>query len=190
MRELSPSTGTSFSLIGKYTLALVSLVAYVGFSLFAEHLEATGAMPEPGFWLQLAAGAAFGAFVLGPYATASQRVPRILALAAASSAIYYGAIAFVANGPLSGELIVSLVLVGSSAALLSGLAVVVIAPQRLSGRLVALLLAAGAAGGAAFELKIPNDGLLLVGHAAWQLLVCLALHYGFRPASLTSSSAS
>jgi hypothetical protein len=168
----------------------VSLAAYVGLSLLAAHLEATGAVPELGSWLQLAAGAAFGALVLGPYAAAAHRVPRILALAIASAAIYYGAIAFVANGPLSGDLIVSLVLVGSGAALLSGLAVAVIAPRKPAWRLVPLLLVAGAGGGAAFELKVANDGLLLIGHATWQLLVCLALHYGFNPASFTSSSAS
>lgn len=186
----SPSTGTSLQLLGKYALVLVSLAAYVGLSLLTEHLESTGAVPDPGSWLQLAAGAAFGVLVLGPYAAAACRLPRILALAAVSAAIYYGAIAFVANGPLSGDLIVSLVLVGSGAALLSGLAVVVIAPRKPAWRLMPLLLVAGAGGGAAFELKVANDGLLLVGHAAWQLLVCFALHYGFGRTPLTSSSAS
>ncbi len=117
-------------------------------------------------------------------------MPRILALAAASAAIYWLAVRFVADGPIPYDSIVSLIVAGSGAALLCGLAVVFIAPRAFSWGLVPLLLAAGALGGAAFEIRIPNDELLLVGHATWQLLVCLALHYGFRRTGLTSSSAS
>jgi hypothetical protein len=117
-------------------------------------------------------------------------MPRILALAAASAAIYWLAVRFVADGPIPYDSIVSLIVAGGGAALLCGLVTVVIAPRAFSWGLMPLLLAAGALGGAAFEVRIPNDELLLVGHAAWQLLVCLALNYGFRRTGLTSSSAS
>jgi hypothetical protein len=186
----SRSTGTSFPLLAKYALALVSLIAFVAISLLGEHLESGGGFSESGFWLRLATGGAFGALVLGPYASGARRVPRVLALAAASAAIYYLAVRFVADGPIPYDSIVSLIVAGSGAALLCGLAVVFIAPRAFSWGLVPLLFAAGALGGAAFEVRIPNDELLLVGHAAWQLLVCVALHAGFRPAGLTSSSAS
>lgn len=158
--------------------------------MLGEHLESGGGFSELGFWLRLATGAVFGACVLGPYAATSHHVPRILALAAASAAIYWLAVRFVADGPIPYDSIVSLIVAGSGAALLCGLAVVFIAPRAFSWGLVPLLLAAGALGGAAFEIRIPKDDLLLVGHATWQLLVCLALHYGFRRTGLTSSSAS
>jgi hypothetical protein len=179
-----------FPLLGKYALALVSLIAFVAISLLGEHLESRGEFPESGPWLRHAVGAVFGACVLGPYTAPSHRVPRILALAVASAAIYWLAVRFVAEGPIPYDSIVSLIVAGSGAALLCGLAVVVIAPRAFGWQIWPFLLAAGAGGGAAFEIRIPNDELLLVGHAAWQLLVCLALHFGFRPGGLTSSSAS
>jgi hypothetical protein len=37
---------------------------------------------------------------------------------------------------------------------------------------------AGAIGGAAFDVKLSFDQNLLLPHAVWQLLVCLALHFG------------
>lgn len=179
-----------FPLLGKYALALASLIGFVAISLLGEYLESGVGFSESGFWLRLAVGAVFGTCVLGPYAAPARRVPRILALAVASAAIYYLAVRFVAEGPIPYDSIVSLIVAGSGAALLCGLAVVVIAPRPFGWRIVPLLLVAGALGGAAFEIRIPNDGLLLVGHATWQLLVCLALHFGFRPEGLTSSSAS
>ncbi len=178
------------SLPVKYGLALASLAGYVGLALAADYLIATGRMPDAGPWFQYAAGAVFGALVLGPYARSPHRVLRIFALAVVSAAIYWLAVRFVAEAPLPFGSIVSLMIAGSLAALLSGLAVIAIAPQPFGLGALALLLAGGAAGGAAFEIRIPDDELLLAGHAAWQLLVCVALHVGFRPAGLTSSSAS
>jgi len=179
-----------FTLLGKYALALASLTAFVAISLLGEHLESRGEFPESGPWLRHAVGAVFGVFVLGPYAAPVRRVARILALAIASAVIYYLAVRFVADGPIPYDSIVSPIVAGSFAALLCGLAVVAIAPRAFSWGLVPLLLSAGALGGAAFEVRIPDDELLLFGHASWQLLVCLALHFGFRPGGLTSSSAS
>ena len=177
---MSPSTVTSFPLLAKYALALVSLIAFVAISLLGEHQDSGAGFSESGFWLRLATGAVFGACVLGPYAAAAHRVPRILALAVASATIYWLAVRFVADGPIPYDSIVSLVVAGSGAALLCGLAVIFTAPRAFAWGLVPLLLVAGALGGAAFEIRIPNDELLLVGHATWQLLVCLAVHYGFR----------
>lgn len=162
----------------KYVLALASLAGYIGLALMADHLGATGRMHDAGFWFQYAAGAVFGALVLGPYALLPHRALRIVALAIASAAIYWLAVRFVVEAPLPFGSIVSLGVAGGLAALLSGLAIVVIAPWPSSWRALALLAAAGAAGGAAFEIRVFDDGLLLVGHAAWQLLVCLALHFG------------
>ncbi len=67
---------------------------------------------------------------------------------------------------------------GAGAALLCGLAVALIAPQAFNLRVAALLLVAGAAGGAVFDIRVSFDPNLLLGHAAWQLLTCLALHFG------------
>ena len=71
---------------------------------------------------------------------------------------------------------------GACAALLCGAAVAVIAPQAFSLRLAALLVVAGAVGGSVFDARISFDPNLLLGHAAWQLLVCVALFFGQRNA--------
>lgn len=188
-RRFAHATGTGPSLIVKYGFALASLAGYVALALLAEHVAATGRMQETGSWFHHAAGAVFGALVLGPYAAPGRRVVRILALAAAGAAMYWLAVRFVADVAIPYPMIVSLVIAGSLAALLCGLAVVAIAPCHFHWGIVPLLLSAGALGAAAFEIRIPNDEMLLIGHAAWQLLVCLALHFGLRPGGATSSSA-
>jgi hypothetical protein len=122
----------------------------------------------------------FGALVLAPYARAPHRVARGVAIAAASAGIYYLAVWFVTGGPAGLESAVSFVLAGAGAAILCGVAVVVLAPRGFAWRLLPLLLVAGAVGGAAFEINFAADPVLLIAHAAWQLLVCLALHLGLR----------
>src|SRR5688572_9784440 len=47
---------------------------------------------------------------------------------------------------------------------------------------LATFVVAGAVGGAVFESRISFDPALLLGHAAWQLLVCVALSFGQRNA--------
>jgi hypothetical protein len=165
----------------KYALVFASLVAYAVIWQIAEALDPIEGFPDAGLWFHYVVGAVVGALVLGPYAAPDRRALRVLALAAASAIIYYLAVRFVAEGPIGYDVILSFVLAGSGAALLCGLALVAIAPRPFAWRLVPLLLAAGAAGGAAFELELAFDPVLLVGHAAWQMLVCLALHFALRP---------
>jgi hypothetical protein len=148
--------------------------------LLANRLDTEGGFPVPGRWVHHLVGAAFGALVLGPYAARDHRALRIAMLAAAGAAIYYLAVWFVIHGPIGFDAVTSFVIAGSGAALLSALAVIAIAPQPFAWRLAWLTLAAGAIGGAAFELRIIPDPILLAGHAAWQFLVCLALHAGLR----------
>jgi hypothetical protein len=168
---------TGFTLRGKYGLLLASLTGYVALALLAEHLAATGRTTEAGPWFHYAAGAVFGALVLGPYAAPRRRIARVVTLAVASAAIYWLAVRFVTETPIPYDVIVTLGIAGSSAALLCGLAVIVVAPRPFCWKLVPMLLAAGALGGAAFKFRIPDDELLLAGHATWQVLVCLALHF-------------
>jgi Na+-transporting NADH:ubiquinone oxidoreductase subunit NqrB len=82
------------------------------------------------------------------------------------------------------------VLAGGGAAVAVGLAVVAIAQREGSWRLVALTLGAGILGGAAFELKLAFDTGLVTGHAVWQLLVCLALHFGLQSRAIAPVKAS
>jgi hypothetical protein len=150
----------------------------VAIMLLADALDAAGGFPNADRWPNHLAGAVFGALVLGPYATADRRAQRIVALALAGAAIYYLAVRFVVEGPIGDSTVTSFVVAGAGAALLCGLSVVAIAPRAFAWRLVPFTLAAGAIGGAMFELKIGSDQMLLAGHAAWQLLMCLALHAG------------
>ena len=178
----SPSTGTTSSLVVKYALALASVVAYAVMVQVAEALEAIEGLPQAGSWLHLAVGAIFGALVMAPYAEPRRRALRGAALAAAGAGIYYLAVRFVVEGPVGYDAITSFVLAGAGAALLCAVAVVALAPRAFTWQLPALALAAGAIGGVAFEVELPFDPDLVVGHAAWQLLVCLALHFGLQSA--------
>ncbi len=178
----SPSTGTSLPLELKFALAIASVVAYTVLTQVGEALEASGRIPNAGRWFHYLVGAAFGALVMAPYARAPHRVVRGFALAVASAVIYYLAVRFVVDGPIGYDAIIAFMVAGAGAAVLAAAAVVLIAPQSFGARLFALVLAAGAVGGATFELKLAFDPGLIIGHAAWQVLVCLALHYGLRPA--------
>lgn len=182
-------TGTRASLVFKYGLALASVVAYAVLAQLSDRLESVEGFPATGQWFFYVVAAIFGALVLGPYAGPRQRAIRLVLLCAASIAIYRLAIWFMAEGPLGYQAVTSFAAVGAVAALLCGLAVVVIAPRAFDWRLVPATLAAGALGGAAFDIKLPSDQYLLVGHAAWQLLTCLALHFGLREASPVAAAA-
>ena len=177
----NPSTGTSFPLLYKCARVVASLVAYAVIWQVAEALDSIEAFPDAGLWFHYVVGAVFGALVLGPYAAPDRRAMRILALAVASAFIYFLAVRFVAEGPIGYDAILSFVVAGGVAALLCGLAVAAIAPRPFGSPHLPKLHAAGAAGGAAVELKPAFDPALLAGHGAWQLLVCLALHVAMRP---------
>src|SRR5262245_13544946 len=176
----TPSTGTSSSLVFKYSLALTSVVAYAVIAQLADALDPVEGIPDPGLWFHYIIGAVFGALVLGPYAGPKLRALRILLLAIASAGIYYLAVWFVANGPFSYNAATSFVISGRGAALLCAVATMLLAPRAPDWRVVPLAATAGAIGGATFDLNLAFDQNLLMPHAVWQLLVCLALHFGLR----------
>lgn len=164
-------------------LAFASIVAYAVLVQLTPVLESFDGVPYVNTVFHLVVGAVFGALVLAPHGRAPRRLLRGIALAIAAAAIYYGAIRFVVDVPVGLDAIVSFVIAGAGAALLCGLAVALIAPQAIDLRVAVLLLVAGAAGGVVFDIKFTFDPNLLLGHAAWQLLTCLALHHGLRDPS-------
>jgi hypothetical protein len=177
---MSPSTGVTFSLLAKLLLALASIAAYALISNLADALEPVESVPDPGFWFHYLAGAIFGALVLTPYAGADRRAMRVAGLCIASALVYRLAVWFVTEGPLDYDVVATFAITGAGAAVLCALAVVLIAPQPKRALAFVLALVAGALGGASFDLKLSSDQYLLVSHGIWQLLVCLALHAGFR----------
>lgn len=171
-----------YDLAAKLLLALASVGGYWLVVSLAERNDWSGTIL--GFqWPFHLIGLIFGALVMAPYAAgSSQPATRMLALAVASALIYQLAVRFVVDGPLDYSTIAPYVIAGAGSALLTGLAVALIAPRRLSWQLPVLALAAGAIGGAAFDWQLPvewapND---LHAYLAWQLLVCLALHRSLR----------
>ena len=130
-------------------------------------------------------GAIFGALVMAPYVAASNyRLLRALAMCIASATIYHYTIVLVSDGPFSVDTNTPWLVFGGSAALLTGLSTWVLAPLKFHLTLIPLTLVAGALGGGAYHW-IPlsgDDPKLSVVHFAWQVLVCLALHFGLRPA--------
>lgn len=171
------------SLAFRLLLTTVSIIGYAVLVQVTPVFEAVESALNMNTVFHLAVGAVFGAFVMAPYARAPRRVLRGIALTVAAAAIYYGAVRFVVNAPAGLDALATFMLAGTGAALLCGLAVAVMAPQALNLRLAALLLVAGAAGGAAFDVKFSFDPNLIIGHAAWQILTCLALYFGPRNAS-------
>jgi hypothetical protein len=158
-------------------LAMASVVTYAVLVQFTQLFETFDSVPGMNTLFHLLVGAIFGALVLAPFARAPRRGARGILLAIASAAIYYDAIYSVLEGPASLGPLASLVIAGAGAALLCGLAVVLIAPGRFTPRLGIALAIAGAIGGIAFDLKLAFDPHLLIGHAAWQLPVFLALNF-------------
>ena len=178
----APAGVSEQGLAAKLTLALVSVGLYWLVVALAERFDWSGSLL--GFqWPFHLIGLIFGALVMAPYAAASpRRLIRMIALAIASALIYQLAVPFVVDGPLGYSTVAPYVIAGAGAALLSGLAVALIAPRRFSWRLPVYSLVAGAIGGAAFDWQFPaawapND---LHAYLAWQLLVCFALDRGFR----------
>ncbi len=169
-----------YPLVSKLLLALASIAAYALIADLAESVEALESVPEPALWFHYVAGAVFGALVLAPYVGPRRRMLRIVGLCVASAAIYRLAVWFVTEGPLDYDMLVTFAVAGAGAAILCGLAVTCIAPRPYGPVVFVATLAGGAIGGASFEFKIATDQFLLVSHAIWQLLACLALHAGFR----------
>jgi hypothetical protein len=186
---LSRSTGSVSSLVFKYGLALASVVAYALIAGLSDRFESIEGLPPTRQWFFYVVAVIFGALVLGPYAGPRQRAVRFVLLSAASAAIYRLAVWYMAEGPLGFEAATSFAVVGAVSSSLCGLAIVVIAPRPFDWRLLPLTLAAGALGGAAFDIRIPADPYLIVGHAAWQLLTCLALHFGLRETPALAAAA-
>jgi hypothetical protein len=185
---MRPSTGThSADFLVRLMLAMASVVAYTVLVQFTPLLETFDSLPNMIILFRLLVGAIFGALVLAPYARAPRRAARGISLTIVSAAIYYGAIRFVVEGPARLDPLASLVIAGVAAALLCGLAVALIAPGRFTPRLGIALAIAGAIGGVVFDLKLAFDPHLLIGHAAWQLPVFLALY--IESLKATSSSA-
>jgi len=182
-------TVSGSSLVWKYGLALTSVVAYAVMVQISNALEHVEAIPDVGLWLQYVLGAVFGALVLGPYVGSKQRALRVCLLAVAGAGIYYLAIRFVADGPFSYNATTSFVIAGVGSAVLCAVATILFAPCAPDWRVVPLAAVAGAIGGAAFNLDLSFDQDLLVPHAVWQLLVCLALHLGLRDRSTVVAAA-
>jgi hypothetical protein len=185
---MRPSTGThSADFLVRLMLAMASVVAYTVLVQFTPLLETFDSLPSLNILFRLLIGAIFGTLVLAPFARAPRRAARGISLTIVSAAIYYGAIRFVVEGPAGLDPLASLVIAGVAAALLCGLAVALIAPGRFTPRLGIALAIAGAIGGVVFDLKLAFDPHLLIGHAAWQLPVFLALY--IESLKATSSSA-
>jgi membrane associated rhomboid family serine protease len=169
----------------RLTLAVISGSSYGWINALVDRLEWSATIFGGFYWQSHLFGAIFGVLVMAPYAAASRlRLPRILAMCVASAAIYYYAVKFVADGPFSYNSIVPFLVSGGGAALLVGISVVMLAPRQSSWRLLGLCLVAGIVGGGAFNdmVGLGSDFGEIGGHLIWQVLVCLALHLGLRPA--------
>jgi len=171
------------TLPGKLALVLVSIAGYWQSGVLAEVMD-----PDAANWLAFplhhAPGLIFGLLVMGPYVARPPCALRLIAMAVASAVIYYLAVLFVIEGPFSYNTITPYLISGGTAASLIATSTLLLAPR--VWRWMPLLVAAiaGIAGGAMFEWDplARSEFELIVPHAAWQVLVCLALHLSLRPA--------
>jgi hypothetical protein len=170
------------SLMLKLALVCVSAGLY---AIVAWHSHAE--MPEPLNLLPLLwddeyvlVGALFGLLVLGPYAAAPGRLLRIAGLTGIAALAYYLSIHFVLFGPFGDQSVLSYAVAGAGASVVCALAVVVFTKAKFAWVLIPIWLFAGALSGVAFEFYSTFDRMLVTAHAAWQVLLCIALHVSFR----------
>ena len=186
MQEKFWKSLSELSLGYRLILALISGLAYWPCEDLSDWVDGNDTATVIGTVIRLVfgylPGFIFGVLVMAPYAAASRnRVMRAAGLGVASSVIYYLAMKFVVDGPFSYETMTPFLISGGGSALLVGFAVLFLAPIGFRWILIPLTLVAGLFGGAAFRLNIWGgifQTSLLPGHIAWQILVCLALHFG------------
>lgn len=174
----------TLTLRSKLALAVISASSYWFLGFLAEQSEALdGLLSKANSGLNLI-GALFGALVMAPYlASSDRRIMRATTMCISSAAIYYAAIRFVVHGPFGYETIIPFLISGGGAALLVSASVVLIAARRARWALLPMAAIGGALGGAVFEwsVGVESEVALIAGHLAWQVLVCVALHFGLRP---------
>jgi hypothetical protein len=130
-------------------------------------------------------GFVFAAGVLLPYVKQDNRfLLRMLVLVLASSASYYSAVWLALDGPFADvNSLLSFTIASVAGAAIVMTALVLITTVRASGVLALLGLAAGLVGGPVTFATLPEDKLLVLsGHAAWHVLICVAIYYGTRTA--------
>jgi hypothetical protein len=172
-------------LTARLVLAIASGCSYGVLGLLAERSDAFDAVLTRANTAWHIIAIVFGALVMAPYAAASRlALARALAMCLASIAIYYGAVRFVVDGPFGYDSMAPFLIAGGGAALLVGVAVLLLSSRPFQRPLIPATLAAGAIGGAAFDVNFGLDAdlNLAVAHVAWQALVCVALYLGFRDA--------
>lgn len=174
------------TLPGKLVLVIVSIASYWLSAVLSEVVD-----PDAANWLAFplrhAPGLIFGLLVMGPYVARPPYALRLIAMAVASAVIYYLAVRFVIfviEGSFGYSTITPYPISGGAAALLVAASTMLLAPRVWRWTTLLIAAIAGIAGGAMFEWDplARSEFELIVPHATWQVLVCLALHRGLRAA--------
>ena len=126
-------------------------------------------------------GGIFGLLVLIPFQSRKNLLKSLL-LMVSSVAIYVSMSKLVIHkyGPLDLNYDYGIVLSGFLGALLTGLAVMLIAPLKVRKKYFGLLAITGAIGGVVFSYCIDSSSVYInsIGYITWQTLVCFAIHQG------------
>ena len=129
-------------------------------------------------------GLLFAAGVLFPYLNRDRAMNlSAFGLVAASAASYWCAVWLAVEMPIVvGSELLSFTIASIAGALIVMAALVVMTSIRMTGSLIGAVLFVGVVGGPVTNATLPKDGLLiLLGHAGWHLLLCLAIYFGTRP---------
>ena len=177
-----PGSYRNPTLTGKLALVLVSVAGYWLSGVLAEVVDPDGAN-WLAFPLHHAPGLVFGLLVMGPYVAKPPYAPRLIAMAVASAVIYYLAVLFVIEGPFSYNTTTPYLVSGGTAAALVATSTMLLAARAWRWMPLWVTAILGIVGGATFRWDPLADSEwfpLVVPHAVWQALVCLALHFGMR----------
>ncbi len=127
-------------------------------------------------------GGLFGLLILVPFVTSkSYRAARFIGLIMCGILIYRVAIAALDISDLDDYYVIdSVVISGVIGAILVGNATKLIAPLHVSWKYWFYVPVAGFFGGLIFSLLLDVDSFLagILAYGSWQILVCLAMHYG------------
>lgn len=144
-----------------------------------------GWTPLPGAWAELpgwvlfwSTGSVYSALVLFRYVPATGTGTRAVVFAVAGAMSYWIGVNFTVHSPIDSD-VASTAVAGVITAAGLGCLVIWLGTLRFSPVFFAALCVAGGIGGAAIGVEALSNLLdeLVVGHAAWQILTCVALYY-------------
>ena len=142
----------------------------------------------PGWLLVWSTGSVYSALVLFRYLPSAATGTRAVVLVVAGALSYWIGVNFSIHVQPTGSYVADTAIAGTFTAAGLGYLVIRLGTLRFSPVSFVALCAAGALGGALISVGAVNEltGDFVGGHAAWQILTCIALYFAPRSATPTT----